>query len=140
MPLTAKEYYESLIRKGYRRDGKGGWYKTTKAAGITEYQGDGQPAQLQKHEASHPRPANRQDANPDTGQDKKADGCPRKRYLVTVIFLLDDNRKRDAFGMLETVADCLVRAIRRFCEGDTSRSMGSPPRSKRRGGNKNSDI
>lgn len=42
-----------------------------------------------------------------------------KRYAIRVVFRVSDNRRRDAFGMLETVADCLVRAVRRFNQGDS---------------------
>lgn len=50
---------------------------------------------------------------------EEANAVPRKRYRVNVVFLVSDKRTRDAFGMLETVADCLVRAVRRFNQGDS---------------------
>lgn len=52
-------------------------------------------------------------------KDKGQDAVAGKRYFVSIIFRVSDKRKRDAFGMLETVADCLIRAVRRFNQGDS---------------------
>lgn len=74
--------------------------------------------QLQEPEASHKK--RRLD---NRAENKNTDGRAGERYFVRVIFRVSDNRKRDAFGMLETVADCLVRAVRRFNSGDAGRSL-----------------
>lgn len=52
-------------------------------------------------------------------KDKGQNAVAGKRYFVSITFRVSDKRKRDAFGMLETVADCLVRAVRRFNQGDS---------------------
>lgn len=52
------------------------------------------------------------------GSEEK-NGAPRKRYSVRTVFLVSDNRKRDAFGMLETVADALIGAVGRLHKGNT---------------------
>lgn len=58
-------------------------------------------------------------------------------YSIEFTFLLSDRRRRDGWGMCETVADCLVRAVRRFLEGDAGGRVSLPPRGKRRRGSGN---
>ena len=48
-------------------------------------------------------------------------GENRKRYSVRVVFRVSDNRKRDAFGMLETIADAIIGAVGRFNQGGSGR-------------------
>lgn len=55
---------------------------------------------------------------------QEADGRTGGRYHVSIVFMVSDRRKRDAFGMLETVADALVRAVRRFNSGNPMRNVG----------------
>lgn len=44
----------------------------------------------------------------------KVDGAGHRKYCFAVTFRVSNNRRRDPTGMLETLADVLVRAVRRF--------------------------
>ncbi len=81
-------------------------------------------AEFQKLETVNPGPEHRSPANLDAGQNQKTDGPPGVRYSVRVVFLVSDRRRRDAFGMLETVADVLIRALRRLNPPDTGGKLG----------------
>lgn len=70
--------------------------------------------ELQELQAGDSRPAHRKDAHTHRAASQATDGSPRKSYRVRFVFLLSDRKRRDGFGLSETVADCTIRTLRRF--------------------------
>lgn len=59
------------------------------------------------------------------GQEEKAvDGQRYPQFRVSITYFVSDRRRRDAWGMAETVADCIVSATRRLLGTDAARKSG----------------
>lgn len=71
---------------------------------------------VQKQQEVDTGQANGPSKNPDASKNEKENESFGGTYYVRFVFLVSDHRRRDGFGMSETVADCLVRALRRFAE------------------------
>lgn len=80
-------------------------------------------SELQEPKANPGRSQNPEAAQLHRSEAQEADERAGRCYHVRVVFLVSDRRKRDAFGMLETVADALIRAVRRFNSGSAVRQL-----------------
>lgn len=69
----------------------------------------------QPKSARKPKRKSVNDANHPAGGEGK-DEVTGGRYRVRFILCVSNRQRRDGFGMSETIADCLVRAIGRFLE------------------------
>lgn len=58
------------------------------------------------------------------------DGKSHPTYRVSITWLVSDRRRRDAWGMSETIADCIVSAFRRFYGLHDTRTSRRPKSSK----------
>src|SRR5688572_3095470 len=103
----------------WTRDDLKNYEQRTKRASVNPWAG--RSPQLQKPEDSHSGQPHKKTPNPDRTRHKRTNGSDGKRYRLRVIFRVSDQRRRDAFGMLETVADILIRAVRRFNPPDPMR-------------------
>lgn len=63
-------------------------------------------------------------------KEKEVDGRGVPQFRVSIKYLVSDYRRRDAWGMAETIADCLCLAARRLLGTD------APRRTKRGAGSK----
>lgn len=77
--------------------------------------GPGNPV-IQESQAGSDKPADGQAIQLHRKKDKEAHDKIRTMYSLRFVFLVSDKHRRDGFGMAETVADCLIRAVRRFIE------------------------
>lgn len=117
---------ESQLRAaGFVKCADGEWRKPSRV-------GSARPAspELQKPKAVWIKPTNRKDDELHAKEYKATDGLTRGRYSTGFVFRVSDRRIRDSFGMSESVADALIRAVRRFNLPDTERliryRMGEP--------------
>lgn len=60
------------------------------------------------------------------------DGRGYPQFRVSITYLVSDYRRRDAWGMAETIADCIVAAVGRLLGTDATRKSGSSDGSKGR--------
>lgn len=86
---------------------------------------------VQEPKAGDSGSKDRKDENPDRAKSGAVDGKGHGGYRLKVVFKLSDRRRRDPTGMLESVADILVRAVRRFREATADGILGSGIRRKR---------
>lgn len=82
-------------------------------------------AELQEQQAGHPGPEHRQDADTDQAENKAVDEPVHRPVRVSITWCLSDKRRRDCWGMGETIADCIVAAARRLLE---TYAAGGPER------------
>lgn len=80
-------------------------------------------AELQELQKVNSGQEHRKAADAHPRQDKEANATAGRGYSVRFVFRVSDKRRRDGFGMSETAADCLIRAIRRFVRGDTAKQF-----------------
>lgn len=52
--------------------------------------------------------------NHDRPKEASLDGEGHQQFNITITWHVSDRRRRDAWGMSETIADCIVSAVRRF--------------------------
>lgn len=126
--MTANE----LRTLGYVEVNPGEWRKPVRLENL--HSGNG-PLSVEEKPTLRQQPKRpRQSPNP-LGQGRQAEnGNLGGRYSVCIIFRVSDRRKRDGFGMAETVADAIIGAVRRFREGDTPKFMGYVASGEWRGG------
>lgn len=88
--------------------------------------------QLQEPKAHVGRPSG------DGAKCQAMDATSGAGYFLSVTFLVSDRRRRDPTGMFETIADVLVRALRRFNPRVAKGELGHSKSAKRtRGSNHN---
>ncbi len=58
----------------------------------------------------------------DSSKCESLDGEFDSRFRITIVWLISDKRRRDSWGMSETIADCIVSASRRFLGLDDTRT------------------
>ena len=108
--LAANCYEERSISSKNRGD----WIRT----GFQKQQGDQRQSQVRKAVLK------------DAPQKEGVDGGVHRQFRVSVTFLVSDNRRRDPTGMLETIMDCLIHAVRnvrRQYPGVSPGGMDDPP-------------
>lgn len=106
------DYYLQRVQAGDKESGTGAVLQKLKADSV----------QSQDKEAIH---MHRQ-------KEKAMDGSSYPQFRVTITYFVSDRRRRDAWGMAETIADCLVSASRRLlgtdAAGRTARDNGGKGR------------
>ena len=79
-------------------------------------------SQLQEQQALADEAAQRQTSGTplfdNRPESKEADGTDHPSFRVTATFYFSDRRRRDAHGAYETVADCLIAAVRRLLDSN----------------------
>ena len=107
-------------------------------ANCPSYRGNGTRPVVQEQQADQPKPQDRKTVPSHQRPEKGVDGKRHPQFRVSITWLVSDNRVRDAWGMSETVADCIVSAVRRFLGLDDPRRAKRPARAPRvRGGGDN---
>lgn len=69
---------------------------------------------FQEQQADSAEPKDGQALHHVLPQEEGMDGGSNTPAHVSITWLVSDKRRRDAWGMSETVADCIVSAVRRF--------------------------
>lgn len=108
MKMTGKEYAELISRKPSLRP--------------VEDNRDRPSHCFQESKAGHPGQVNRKDADADRASRKKVDAESSGPVRVSITYLVSDKRRRDCWGMAETIADCLVEASRRLLDSNAAGS------------------
>ena len=102
------------------------WLKTrSKAVQDRNLSDDPRPwkySVIQEHKEPIQESKDGKDIHRDEPKEKGMDGKSHPQYRVTITWLISDRRKRDSWGMSETIADCVVSASRRFLGLDDTRS------------------
>lgn len=101
MGISLKQYLEYEARLRDKRD--------RKCNVIQEQQEDSQEQ------------GNRSDVSDNRSKKESMDGFGNKPVRVSITWHISDKRRRDAWGMAETVADCIVAAFRRLSNADDTR-------------------
>ena len=97
-PTFTREWYEQQLAK-----------QAAKAGGKVRSNSQLQEQEAAGHQLDHGQAVQLHGKN-----HQEADASNRKQYIVRFVFLVSDRKRRDGYGMSETVADCLIRAIARF--------------------------
>lgn len=72
---------------------------------------------VQKHEDDNNKTKTKADNKPkETGMD----GSSNQPARISITWLVSDKRRRDGWGMAETIADCIVAAFGRFSGQDAT--------------------
>lgn len=97
-------------------------------------QGTGSSPVLQEQQTDCHQPQDGEAVHHVQPQEKEVDGRGYPQFRVSITYLVSDYRRRDAWGMAETVADCIVAAARRLLGADVARKPRGGARAKGAGG------
>jgi hypothetical protein len=76
---------------------------------------DGVPCPIvQKQQEPVQEQENRKNVYRHRSKEKEMDGIGHQQFRVSIIWLVSDRRRRDTWGMSETIADAIVTSVRRF--------------------------
>jgi hypothetical protein len=109
---------KTLTESGYEQQPDGSWRKPDPAN-----PGNRERPVIQKHEENHP-PAKRTPKPNHRPKEKAMDERCGGPVRIAITWRVSDKRRRDAWGMAETIADCMVAAFGRLVASPTAGKSG----------------